>query len=186
MLSNAFNMAVEKHGDPTNWGLVDISDYATENDFLGSKNFYTAMKDGIDVAKDCGKGSGCFAGYYALLADSGSTRVDTAPHIYKIMTPEGISLAWQGYSSDCSWNRYGYFVSGLGYCGRIYVDVDGPNKGPSVGGKDYFEFMVTKNGVLPYGDPDAYNSDHPISECKRNGSWCTNWTFDNCNRSYMN
>ena len=185
MLSNAFDLAVEKHGDPTNWGLVNVSDYQSENDFKGSKNFYTAMKDGIDVAKDCGRGTGCFAPSYKFLFGSGTFGADNERHIYKVITKEGISIAWHGYSANCNWNRYGYFVSGLGYCGRINVDIDGPNKGPSVGGKDWFEFMVTKNGVLPQGFPESYTID-PMTKCLDSGAWCVGKALRGCNRSYMN
>ncbi len=184
MLSNAFDLAVEKHGDPTNWGLVNVSDYQSENDFKGSKNFYTAMKDGIDVAKDCGRGTGCFAPSYKFLFGSGTYGADKERHIYKVITKEGISIAWHGYSANCNWNRYGYFVSGLGYCGRINVDIDGPNKGPSVGGKDWFEFMVTKNGVLPHGFPEKYTID-PMTRCLDSGAWCVGKALRDCNRAYM-
>lgn len=84
-----------------------------------------------------------------------------------------MSLAFHGYSQNC--NR---MSNSLRFCGIIYVDIDGPNKGEFTFGKDLFQYLITKDGLLP-GDPAN-------KECFTGGSWCTKHVIEECNRDYLN
>ena len=186
-MSNAYDKAVELHGDPTNWGLTNTESNRSENDFRGSTNFYKAMKDGLNIAQDCGKSSGCFAPFYPQKSgyDNNYGIEDSAPHIYKVTIQEGMSISWLTYRANCDYTNFGEFLPSAGYCGRIAVDIDGPDKGANTVGKDYFAFMVTKNGVYPEGSPEVYRNNQDNS-CKSDWKRCASWVFEKCNRAYLN
>jgi hypothetical protein len=121
----------------------------------------------MNVAKDCGgneaKATGCFPNkQYKYL--TGTTYYPDIFTSYKTaITADG--MAWASSEADCNQNvaatgDYSNPLSAL--CGRIFVDINGPNKGPAQFGRDLFLFNVTKTGVYPSGayyDKWIYSTD---------------------------
>ncbi len=177
---------MEKYGDPTNWDLGFVSNYGTHQDFLNSQKMYNALKDTISVAKDCAGGLGCFTNRTAQRTDGqvGGGNIDQTSHRYKIITTQGISMAFHAYNENCADNRYiGEVVSGFGYCGHVIVDIDGPSDGENTWGKDLFDFRLTKSGFVPDGS-SSYSLDN-FEHCQETGEWCTGYALEKCNRGYL-
>ena len=187
VLSKAYDTAVAKNGEPKTWGLGLVSNYATTQDFLNSQKMFNAMKDGLSIAKDCGGGTGCFASGTDTKwtgESTGQRSIDVAPHRYKIKTEDGMSMSFQAYNGDCKERRYmGNLAPGFGICGKIIVDVDGSNKGPSSFGKDLYTFMLTNDGIVLEGSKEfAYDG---YSTCYSKGDWCSAYVLEQCNRNYL-
>lgn len=187
VLSKAFDIAVAKNGDPTHWDLGYVSNNANYQDFLNSKKMFNAMKDGLSIEKDCGSGSGCFSSQVSLKwtgEDIGQRSFDSAPHRYKIITTDGMSMAFHAYNADCADRRYmGNLAPDFGRCGQIFVDIDGPNRGTNTLGKDIYTFLITKDAVVLEGSKEfAYDG---YQACFQKGNWCSAWPLEQCNRNYL-
>jgi len=80
-----------------------------------------------------------------------------------------VYINWTGYST-CNFTD-----GGVTYCTNIYVDVNG-FKGPNIVGKDIFEFWITANGLVPYGQTGTYADDtiycNPNSTNAKDGYGC--------------
>ncbi len=172
-LGKTFSESSEKYGNPTNWGLVNISNYATLKDYQGSLALYNKLGGNFKLAKDCKNGTGCFADTYPKREDGAvwTDNINRGQHRYKIITEDGMAVAFQGYSQNCD-----RMHNSLTFCGIVYVDIDGPDKGDFTLGRDLFQFLITKDGVLA---ADPANTD-----CFKFGGWCTQHVIDKCNREY--
>lgn len=78
-----------------------------------------------------------------------------------------------------------YYPQSIGY---VTVDVDGSKKGYNLGGRDIFNFMICKNGIVPSGYDDYGN----LSSVSANGNstaWVVrigNLDYLQCNDLYAN
>ena len=70
------------------------------------------------------------------------------------------------------------------HCGLITVDTTGPS-GPNVAGKDYINFMITKDGVLPVGRKNDRHSQSFEIGCLQNFYNCSAWMLYNDNMDYL-
>ena len=114
------------------------------------------------VAKNCGSSnaldSGCIANTtYKCLGGS-----DCAIDFYStFLANDNISYSFLFVDKNCStnYNQPSNTSSPLyNTCGMVVVDVNGPNKGPSIWGRDTFKFYITKKGIIPAGAyPDGSN-----------------------------
>ena len=141
-LNDAYEQGFAEHGSPVKWELNDVSDYATNEDYEGSKNMYNAFGVYIKKKKDCQGKSGCFADKYFF--SNGAERTDdlnTAPHRYKIITNDNMSMAFHAYSHDCSRVQEAGDIRTI--CGLVFVDINGPNKGKNMMGDDLFVFYLS-------------------------------------------
>lgn len=93
-------------------------------------------------------------------------------------------MYFQAYNQDCADRRYmGSLAPGFGVCGKIIVDLDGPNNGPTTLGKDLFTFLLTKDGIKVEGSKEfSYDG---YSTCFSKGDWCAGYVLEECNRSYL-
>ena len=66
------------------------------------------------------------------------------------------------------------------------VDIDGPNKGPNIMGKDNFVFVMDENNcVIPYG-PHSFSSwDQASANERKQGLYAAWWIIDNDNMDYL-
>lgn len=70
-------------------------------------------------------------------------------------------------------------------CGTIYVDINGMNE-PNTLGKDLFEFVIVKDGIVPAGLPQEPISGFDFKVgCLENKSKCTAWILHNKNMDYL-
>ncbi|MFA6990320.1 MAG: hypothetical protein WC197_09645, partial [Candidatus Gastranaerophilaceae bacterium] len=91
-----------------------------------------------------------------------------------ILTNDGMSYSFNLLSASCTFDKSSpanttsspFFNT----CGTIKVDINGPNKGPSVAGRDLFVFLLTKKGLYPRG---TYPSIPDVADnCSTHGSAC--------------
>ena len=69
-------------------------------------------------------------------------------------------------------------------CGVFTVDTTGPS-GPNVAGKDYINFMITKEGVLPMGNKGGYHTNSFEIGCLQEFYNCSAWMIYNDNMDYL-
>ncbi|MFA6989081.1 MAG: hypothetical protein WC197_03330, partial [Candidatus Gastranaerophilaceae bacterium] len=89
-----------------------------------------------------------------------------------ILTNDGMAYAFVLSSTNCTDNSASLdpTVPIYNLCGGIYIDINGPNKGPSLMGRDLFVFYVTKTGIYPVG---AYPDVQSNNCLPTGGSGCT-------------
>ena len=131
-LQIAYDAMVTRYGEPDAWlnGL--------ENNKKASELLKDRLKETLDVEMDCG--------------DSASNCMPTSfTDSYYLKLKSGIGLAIHS-SKDvdftCNSFQDRYYPCAFG---DIYVDVNGPDKGPNQNGYDIFRFTLSKNGVEPEG-----------------------------------
>ena len=82
---------------------------------------------------------------------------------YKIILADGTSLSFEAF---------GDFNDGH----IIYADIDGPNKGSSMGGRDIFFYRISQKGKLGYKSM--------TSPCDSDAD-CLKWVLENDNMDYL-
>ena len=171
-LNDALGRAEAVYGPMTNW----CSNINKEQDC--SKIAGERITEFMKVSKNCGieKEKGCFASGGKMLDNSAMDNYDNLDTIYKIITPDGTSV---GFLKLLDSTIYGGK-------GRIYIDIDGPNKGPNIMGKDNFVFVMDENNcVIPYG-PHSYSSwDQADANERKQGDYAAWWIIDNDNMDYL-
>ena len=165
ILSQAFySIQSDNGGDITN----ALSGVANQNDFA---NVFIPK---LRVAKFCGKASsydtGCFPNtVYTYLNGTNWQNVGYINFFSTLLTNDGMSYAFELDSASCTNDvSSGAKISSPLYnsCGMIYIDVNGPNKGPAQMGRDVFGFYINKKGIYPTGTyPDLGNN-----KCATTGS----------------
>lgn len=136
-------------------GLFDVG---TDRLTLGTE-FVKYFK----VVKDCGITShlGCFSDSVSTAFDGGVARVDRdADGDYQFITGDGIAFkVWNRANGCVDLGQSTHVTNNMSQiCGQLYLDVNGPTKGPNNMGRDIFMFYITNgNGVLlyPYGGIDS-------------------------------
>ena len=182
ILTISYQSHIVLEGDPTSWALGDVSDYSTSEDYANSAGLARIFENKIQSALVCGSKKGCFADGYYKFTNGTEWRdsLDEKTHRYKMVTNDGVSVAYHWYAGKCDKQE-----KNLKICGMVFVDVDGPKSGPATWGKDLFRFMLTKNNVVPDGDVMHAGSDFSKSECPKQGTQCAAWVIYNENRDYL-
>ncbi len=151
-LEQAFGMAEVKYGPLRLDNASSWYNFSSNNNPVAERIF-----EFMKISKTCGytNNAGCFDKNSGL---DGSDFV-----AYKAITADGMSLYL-----DC-------FIA----C-WIYVDIDGPNKGEGLYGKDIFGFSVTEDkqgGIAPLGTD---------SNCLKYKNFnCTHWVINHENFDYL-
>lgn len=170
-----------------------VQDLKCTGVYLTTSNFTTFGDEIVkyfNVTKNCKTtDSGCFAGAVAPYIDGSGTKNTTYDtDSYRFITSDGMAFALlddlgfncqTGPSSTPGDNTYVV-------CGKLYVDVNGPKRGPNTLGRDIFHFLIT-NGkgayLYPVGGAEVssqawknYETD-TIARCDigaaaLNGSYC--------------
>ncbi len=77
----------------------------------------------------------------------------------------------------------------MNYCGYLYVDIDGPNKGKNAYNWDIFQFAITKDGIVPYISSNKLSSSiNNLTYCMENFSsshGCAAWVLEKDNMDYL-
>jgi type II secretory pathway pseudopilin PulG len=147
-----------------------------------SKEFELAyvFKSKMNVAKNCARenllDTGCFPDTYYKNLDNSSNLINfaTNENYHTFLTTDGMAYAFYPSSTTCTSNNSGGNTSNPLYlsCGFVYVDINGPNKGPAIRGRDLFKFSITQTGIYPsgayYDSGDGYGAN-----CTTLGSTCT-------------
>lgn len=169
IIFQATSKSQSENGKLTTW---DYSDKQTQEKFA-----WIYIVPYMDIGNDCGirKNEGCFAPktYYKYLNGTKSGTIFDETQGYKFVHRAGMSF-YVSFVPDC--------VNHKQRCFDIYVDVNGPKRGPSQFGRDLFLFYAYPftNEIKPFGvysnDKSAYDAEHnrwkpyPYkSDCKRSG-----------------
>lgn len=181
-LSNAYNLAVNENGDPSNWGLGDVFSES------GAKNMMDTIVPYLNIAKNCGTtATDCLpTTTYKSLTPNVNYGMPLNNYFSKVLLADGSILISFSRSAACSINW-----GAANECGEYWIDVNG-FKGPNQLGVDTFEFYLTKTRILPAGA--KYDSSHTFSgycdstknpASGNNGNGCTAWLLYNNNMDYL-
>ena len=164
-LNDAVGRAVAVYGPLDEWN-VGIS-----ANIMGER-----ITEFMKLSKNCGTTSnmGCFAKDKTKKLDGNENgSLDSygeAGPSYRVITADGTSLLLNLFSP------------------KVFVDIDGPNKGANTWGKDIFGFDINfeQNEVLPMGLNS--NITQFKEDCKTKGSdynTCATWVINNDNMDYL-
>lgn len=158
--------------------------YGPLNDWvqdLSNQELFNRMGERITefmkISKTCGtnKNQGCIG---KKIYDKTSNDVpifsliagDSADLGYKVILADGMSLSISGVYGTGDW--------------LFLFDIDGPNKGPSMLGKDIFSFTIVRNSSPTELMPDLKSTTTSLNNCFQSGL-CTKWVVDNGNLDYL-
>ncbi|MBR1942276.1 type II secretion system protein [bacterium] len=153
-LSDAYGRAKAIYGPFETW---TINDTAAQR----KKRIADRITEFLKVSKSCTSWSGCMTAVYT----------------------NGL-----GNTDECDLTDPSYILADgmaitIGY-NTIYVDIDGPNKGPFTMGKDLFVFYIGNNELEPYGLISMHNN--PGEGCwNGEGLGCAVWVLENENLDYL-
>lgn len=161
-----FNQALEKISDDSGCN-GDLKCTGLFADGTTDETFGDKLVKYFKVKKNCGTtpDEGCFAPYTNENYDGASSKVYQLDEWtgYRFITKDGMSFYVWNYADGCV--RYRSY-SGNGNltqaCGEIYVDVNGPELGPNLMGRDTFNLWISngKGALLyPMGGSDTKWSD---------------------------
>ena len=181
-LEDAFGRATAVYGPIEDW-CHNISGLQEHNACVAER-FTEFMK----ISKNCKFtiGSGCWVNKDVNYLDGTSSwGPGTSDDSYKFIMADGTALAfdiiWQnGCTSGFSYSNGGGTVSNK--CTTIYIDLDGI-KGANTDGKDFFEFYVTKDGIVPEVASNVNDAALKASCFKFGG--CSGWVLANGNMDYL-
>ena len=192
-LSQAYNLAVEEFGSPTEWGMGRM--YEEKSHYIMASN----MKKYLKLSEDC-----------VDMPDSEAKRVcgqeDKIGKLYfqneiiqttvkrygrAVILSDGTTVTFRVYSGQCN-HQYG---AAKNVCGSIAVDVNG-SKYPNQSGEDQFSFFFTKDKLVPAGIKGSsltferacnrlINSPYPSYGGSSNMYACTAWVLYNENQDYL-
>ena len=195
-LATAFNMAIQEHGEPQYWYVPD------------RKSLLQIIEPYLNVAEKCYDKPGCISlGDYVSLSGEGrygSVYYNTA--YPKLRLNGGFGVALMGnFNPGCEYDFTMIKPDGEevhGHMSNECVVINGTinnKKGRDYKnrlGKDHFHFVLTKQGLFPYGYSVA--DENLKKACNKtkigvgllndntNGSYCGTWIqrFDNMDYLY--
>ena len=83
-----------------------------------------------------------------------------------------MSMAFHTYNENCNYSE----GSVNDICGKIFIDIDGPDNGGATFAQDRFEFNVTANGIMPAGLGENPNRNN----CFARGQHCESYMLEHC------
>lgn len=180
IMSQAYTMAVQENGRPDTWGLTA--------DFAGSVALLKNIAPQLRTSKICEGTPGCFpTGYYKYPSGANNLEIDPSTAYGKLSLNDGTLLLFESFGTNCDLKK-GNTNALQHVCGGIYVDINGFKK-PNQYGVDWFNFLVTTDGIVPSGGPDQTIGSSFENSCQNKatagGFACTAWVIYNENLDYM-
>jgi len=164
-MNQAYLRIVAEEGSANQWDVTtNESLYDVRHSVLFEK-----FRPYLRVSKDCIHGPGCFGeGTYKKIDGKDAKDWDGTYAWYKVSLADGMSVLFHSRGTLAS--QYGNTTEH----GTILVDING-KKSPNTMGKDMFTFMITNNGIVPYGHPRYKLEYHLIDG---NGNYMTDENGD--------
>ena len=192
-LSQAYNLAVEEYGSPTEWGMTGMYDEQSHYIMASNmKKFLKLSEDCVDMSdseakKVCGQEGKVGKSYI----QNGIIQNTVKRNGRSLILSDGTTLAFRVYTGRCSF-QYGAIKN---VCGTITVDVNG-SKYPNQVGEDQFGIFFTKEKLVPAGIKGAIytferacnrtiKSPYPSYDGGQNMYACTAWVLYNENQDYL-
>ena len=165
-LNDAFGRAEAVYGPYDEWFIND-SQPSDKSKRAGER-----ITEFIKISKNCGMlaNQGCAPSTKLknIRGAQTSSLVDASTDHYKVITADGTTLV---------------FLQNT----EIYVDIDGPNKGPNTKGMDVFSFQVLNESgistIEPYGS--TLNFETLLVNLYTNGASSTTWIIKYDNADYL-
>lgn len=135
-LQIAYDAMVTRYGEPDGW-LSGFGKDSTKRK-EATKLLKNRLKESLDVDLDCeDSDTGCMSKSY------------TDAYYLKLKSGTGLAISIiSDLDFTCSDFQDKYYPCAFA---KIYVDVNGPDKGPNQDGYDIFDFVLSANGVEPEG-----------------------------------
>lgn len=192
VMNQALIMAIQEHGEISDWGLkisatpdgssdADVSNSREGIDILAEK-----LGSKLQVVKKCEAGVACMGTTKRSSLD-GTPNKNWTP-IMQLADGSTINAFWIT-SPECNKN-FGNTKALQNSCGEVFYDVNG-SKPPNATGKDVFWFVLTKYGLVPGGLAEATGNSTFDNRCNLektgtgNGYGCTAWVIYNENMDYL-
>lgn len=137
-ISSATEILIREYGPIRFWRF-------SEAGFIMDKMFIPRM----NVMRNCKNAGGCFEQGYTTKSLSGTANnaFQTDGSWYTFVTADGLYWAASAPVAACTNSEGNYIANG---CMYFEVDVNGPKK-PNTVGIDIFGFVLTRQGMYPYG-----------------------------------
>ena len=161
-LDQALGMAKTKYGNFNTWFNGDTTQAAQ------STRFGQRMTEFMKVTKTCGLNAnqGCFSKSNIIFANgTKGSSFDAQSLYYKIILSDGTSVVFSGKSN-------------------MFVDIDGPNKGPNKYGYDLFQFQIQDQSVVPRRPDTFANYFSGLIAVNNGGHSASGWVIDYDNMDY--
>jgi len=201
ILSQAYQRAIQENGTPDTWGLIgwrtgDQMTAAERNNTQKTidENFFKYLKT-TEICKDGSTKCNLDIKYKFLNGeDYVQFRVNTNPAYIAARLANG-SLVYIIVQSGTCREKWGSSLKLQNICAGMYVDING-FKGPNQVGIDFFNFVLTKYGIVPGGDINFTRYMTFDAACRDktlgllvgsfpNGSGCAAWVMANENMDYL-
>ena len=186
-LEEAQGRAVATYGPMKTWFVSDTSKKVATNKYADR------IMEFMKVSKDCKQSvSGCFQN--KNYKDSDNTDHGGGPNVWpddrKFNLADGasISLSIEPVGANaCKRADDGTKFGESNRCGSLSVDIDGGLKGKNAYGIDFFQFVITTDGILPSGieNSNGGSSTNLVNWCFKKGNACTGWVIANDNMDYL-
>lgn len=181
-LSNAYTLAVQENGTPDNWDLKGSEDSQGALNLLGKLTPY------LKIIKNCGINTGCWPDIkYKTLHGDDADNFNQMTTRAKVQLNDGTLIQFYTRDTNCAQAR-GTSLALSNICAGASIDING-FKNPNKMGYDFFQFYITKYGIIPTGtqlESDTYNSfATTCSDTTKIGYGCTAWVLYNENMGYM-
>ena len=185
-LSQAYNLAVEEFGSPTEWGMGGM--YEEKSHYIMANNMRKFLKLSVDCVdmteaqteKNCG-----FKGAFG-----GSQYIYNERNYKYVVLNDGTLVQFRIISGACNWP----FGTISNVCGGMDIDINGATP-PNRNGEDKFDIFITRDKLIPAGIEGALLSFEKA--CNRkiaqpfpaytdgNMYACTAWVLYNENMDYL-
>ncbi len=182
-LSEAYERATVVYGPITGW---KTSCPVTDNNVCFTNRLTEFMK----VSKVCGAvytSNGCINSPYKNPINDISAISGSGEYSFLLADGTGVSVGayYSGTSISFDCNQV---VNGFKACGKIVVDIDGPNKGKQKEGVDAFAFEITKDSITPWGSTKDGNTGWMWNSYCGSQYFmmsCAAWVIENGNLDYL-
>lgn len=165
-----YTSALKKAYTTFNQAILEVeTDYNCVGD-LSCTGLFTSQTDGFasgdafakhfNISKNCSNtdNADCMSSDVNTYIDGSSSTVwnmnSTYDYInskwhYRFITTDGVSYDIINTNDNCTGTNYSGYVYN---CGKLDIDINGPNKGPNYAGRDVFFYYITPNkGLYPRG-----------------------------------
>ena len=184
-LEEAQERAVATYGPMKTWFVSDTSKKVATNKYADR------IMEFMKVSKDCKQSvSGCFQN--KNYKDSDNTDHGGGPNVWpddrKFNLADGasISLSIEPVGANaCKRADDGTKFGESNRCGSLSVDIDGGLKGKNAYGIDFFQFVITTDGIHPAGIENSNGGTNIVNWCFKKGNACTGWVIANDNMDYL-
>ena len=151
----------------------------------GNKRYFDRITEFLKLQKSCRDSVGnCTADKNLFYMAGGrySTTYNVSSKLPQVVIADGSAIININiYNSKCD-NKTSYSGSDF-YCGYMFIDIDGPNKGKNMLGLDLFSLAITKDGIIPHYSAQNVSTD--ISLCTYYGYGCAIWILEKGNMDYL-